>query len=157
MREAPPFTHTVVDFEGPLFIKTDSNQESKVWICLYSGCVTQAIHLDLVSSLTTQSFLKCFKRFVARRGLPQKIVSDNGKTFKSAAKTIKAITNHPEVTRQLAKVKVEWIFNVERAPWWGGLLERMVRSPKCCLRQMIGRAKLPSEELITLPCLLRLK
>ena len=103
-----------------------------------------------MSSLTAQSFLKRFKRFITRTGLPQKIVSDNGQTFKSAAKTIKAITNHPEVIRQLANVKVGWIFYVERALWWGRLFERMVRSTKRCLSKMIGRAKLSSEELITL-------
>ena len=43
----------------------------------------------------------------------------------------------------------EWLFNVERAPWWGGAFERMIQSTKCCLRKMIGRAQLSFDELVT--------
>ena len=42
---------------------------------------------------------------------------------------------------------VQWIFNVECAPWWGGVFERMVRSTKRCLRKMVGRANLSQDEL----------
>lgn len=38
---------------------------------------------------------------------------------------------------------------MERAPWWGGLFERMVGLTKRCLRKMIGRAKLTYDELLT--------
>ena len=61
---------------------------TKAWICLYTCCATRAIHLDIVPDLTTEAFLRCFKRFVARRGVPRKMVSDNGKTFKSAARLL---------------------------------------------------------------------
>ena len=40
-------------------------------------------------------------------------------------------------------------FNVEKAPWWGGILERMVRSTKRCLKKIVGRAKLSYDELLT--------
>lgn len=53
--EAPAFTNVGVDFAGPLYIKQskDGPEASKVWICLYTCCVTRAIHLDLVLELTT--------------------------------------------------------------------------------------------------------
>ena len=54
-----------------------------------------------------------------------------------------------EVDKQLAGLRVEWVFNIERAPWWGGIFERMVQSTKRCLRKVIGRAKLKYEELLT--------
>ena len=44
---------------------------------------------------------------------------------------------------------VEWIFNVEKAPWWGGAFERMVQSTKRCLRKMVGRARFSLDELYT--------
>lgn len=99
--------------------------------------------------MSAQTFIRCFKRFVARRGLPRLIVSDNGKTFKGAAKIIRRIMEHREVVQHFAGVQVQWTFNLERAPWWGGIFERMVRSTKRCLRKMIGRAKLSYEELLT--------
>ena len=38
---------------------------------------------------------------------------------------------------------------MERAPWWGGVFERMVKSTKRCLTKMIGQAKLSLDELHT--------
>lgn len=88
VQEAPPFSYTGVDFAGPLYVKTASNEFSKVWIVLFTCCVTRAIHLDLVTDLSTPAFIRSLKRFAARRGLPVKIVSDNGKTCKAAAKVL---------------------------------------------------------------------
>ena len=122
---------------------------NKVWICLYTCCVIRAVHLELVTDMTTEAFIRSFKRFTARRGFPYRMVSDNGKTFKSAAKSIGAILNHPEVQRYFAGIGMEWSFNLEKAPWWGGVFERMVKSVKRCLRKTIGRAKLCYDELST--------
>ena len=56
------------------------------------------------------------------------------KTFKSAAKSLR---------------EVKWTLNVPKAPWWGGVFERMVHSIKRCLRKIIGQAKLSFDELLT--------
>ena len=69
-------------------------------------------------------------------------MSDNGKTFKAASRVIQTVLRHSEVQQYLSGVKVEWLFNIERAPWWGGVIEHMVRMTKRCLRKMVGRAKL---------------
>ena len=45
--------------------------------------------------------------------------------------------------------KVKWKFNLERAPWWGGFFERMVRCVKRCLKKILKNAKLTYEELLT--------
>jgi hypothetical protein len=73
------------------------------------------------SELTTSAFIRSLKRFSARRGLPKKFVSDNGKTFKAAAKAVDAIMRDKDTQEYLSGVKVEWLFNLERAPWWGGV------------------------------------
>ena len=103
----------------------------------------------MVPDLTPEAFLRHFRRFTARRGLPSKIVSNNGTTFKSASKQTTELINNPGVKQFLAKKQVQWIFNLERTPWWGGLFERMVRSMKRCLKKTIGGAKLTYEELMT--------
>ena len=54
LEEAPPFTHTGVDFAGPLYI---NDLSGKVWICLYTCCVTRAVHLEVVQDMTTSSFI----------------------------------------------------------------------------------------------------
>ena len=38
---------------------------------------------------------------------------------------------------------------MERAPWRGGIFERLVKSTKRCLRKVVGRARLRYDELIT--------
>lgn len=85
MKEEPPFTYVGIDFVAPLYVKNLKSLQQKVWICLYTCCVTRAIYLDLVPDLTANAFVKSFRRFTARRGSPSLVVSDNGRTFKPAA------------------------------------------------------------------------
>ena len=149
--QEPPFTFTGVDFAGPLYIKFGSTaSESKVWVCLYTCCVTRAMHLEIVPDLTTAAFLRCLKRFTARRGLPRRFVSDNGKTVKAASKTTAAMMRHEQVQQHLSEVGVQWTFNLAKAPWWGGVFECMIRMTKRYLKKIVGRARLSLDELTTL-------
>ena len=145
--EAPPFTYTAIDFAGPVYV--GRKESNKAWICLFTCCVTGAIHLDLVSDMSTVTFIRALKRFSARRGLPRRILSDNAKTFKAAAKHLKAVFDCQEVKLYLSDVGVEWMFNLEKAPWWGGVFERLVKSTKRCLRKTIGQARFSFDELLT--------
>jgi len=99
--------------------------------------------------MTAEAFIRSFKRFTARRGFPVKMISDNAKTFKSAAKTVRAVIDNREVQQYLTGLSTEWVFNLERAPWWGGIFEWMVKSTKRCLKKTIGKAKLTYDELLT--------
>ena len=67
--------------------------------------------------------------------------------FKLTAKTIREIVNSGEVQEYFSCIGVEWLFNIERAPWWVGVSKRMVEMTMRCLRKMIGRAKLSFDEL----------
>ena len=112
-----PFTYTGVDFVKPLYVKNHSGTQQKVWICLYTCCVTRAIHLDLVPSLTASSFMRSLRRFSSRRSTPLLLmVSDNGKTFKSAAREITKLMNDPGVKQYFANARMKWTFNLEKAP-----------------------------------------
>ena len=51
VREAAPFSKVGVDFGGPLFVRCCAKCSSKVYIALFSCCVTKAIHLELVRNL----------------------------------------------------------------------------------------------------------
>ena len=151
VRQSQPFCYTGVDFAGPLYVKQSViSERRKVWLCLYTCCVTKAVHLDLVPNLNAFTFLRSFKRFTSRRGIPSKVVSDNSKTFKSASKVIQGVLNEPKVKKHFTKLHVEWTFNLEKAPWWGGIFERMIKSAKRCLKKSVGRASLTYDELSTL-------
>ncbi|XP_075542076.1 uncharacterized protein LOC142576031 [Dermacentor variabilis] len=106
----------------------------------------------LVSDLSATAFLLAFKRFVARRGVCSTVYSDNALTFKRAARDLKAmfrLLQVEELQSYFAGNKIRWKFIVERAAWWGGFWERMVRSVKVALRKLLGRSSLSFEELIT--------
>ena len=119
-------------------------------VCILTVQAEQCINLEVVPDLTAEAFIRCFRRFVARRGIPRKIISDNGKTFKAAIKTISKIVKDPVVQGFLIDRRVQWTFNLERAPWWGGLFERRVGLMKRCLKKSIGQAKVTLDELTTI-------
>jgi hypothetical protein len=148
--EDPPFTNVGLDFAGPLFVRTSIEGSSKVYVLLFTCASTRGVHLELTPSLNVSSFLQAFRRFASRRGLPSLLMSDNAKTFKAACKEIRKLTRADEVRRYLTNNRITWQFIVERAPWWGGFWERLVRSIKRPLKKIVGRSTLTYEELSTL-------
>ena len=106
--------------------------------------------MELTRTLNVQDFLLAFRRFASRRGLPATIQSDNAKTFQSSSKEIRKIARSPEVWRYLTNNQITWNFIVEKAPWWGGYWERLVRSIKSPLKKVIGRSTLTYDEMNTL-------
>ena len=74
------------------------------------------------------------------------MISDNSKTFKSASRVISTILSSTTLAHYFAGIQVQWSFNLEMAPWWGGFFER---SMKGCLKKVIGHARLTFDELIT--------
>ena len=143
---SPPFSSIGVDYAGPLYIKGAGN---KVWIALFTCCVTHAIHLELIPDMITETFIRCFRRFTCRRGTPTRIVSDNSKTFKAARKELARIQADPIIKDYFAQLRVCWSFSVAKAPWWGGFYERLVGSVKRCLKKVVGNARLTFDELLT--------
>ena len=151
--DCPPFTHTGVDFAGPLYTtdKGGTNaDEAKAYVCLFTCASTRALHLELTRRLSAEAFLLAFRRFTSRRGLPATLLSDNAKTFKSASKEVVKIARAQEVLHYMANNGVTWKFIVDKAPWWGGFWERLVQTVKRPLKKVIGRSCLSFEELSTL-------
>ncbi|XP_044171590.1 uncharacterized protein LOC122955922 [Acropora millepora] len=97
--------------------------------------------------METSEFLKSLKRFIARRGRPQKICSDNGRTFVAVAKWLKAVMADEKVHDFLSRKRIQWQFNLSRAPWWGGHFERMIGIVKGSLYKTIGNGFLTWTEL----------
>ena len=149
VNETLPFSNTGVDFAGPLFVKTDTGEMKKVYIALFTCCVTRAIHLELVEDLHTMSFVNCLRRFCSRRGTPRLINSDNAKTFKAADKLLDRLATDHTFLEFLDHRRIVWKFNLPLSSWWGGYWERMVGCVKRCLRKVLGNARLTRDELST--------
>ncbi|XP_055941720.1 uncharacterized protein LOC129971768 [Argiope bruennichi] len=149
VEQSSPFTIIGVDFAGPLFVKDSINKQ---YILLITCAVTRSVHLELVGDLTTDTFLLTFRRFISRRGLCSVVVSDNARTFKRAELEIKLIwnvLNHADVKNFYSANGIKWKYIVERAAWWGGFYERMVRTVKTALRKTLGKSCLTVEQLLT--------
>ena len=79
-RNSIPFTITGIDFTGALYFCQDSI-ENKVYICLFTCATSRAIHLEVVTDLTVETFLLAFLRFTSRRSVPKIVVLANASTF----------------------------------------------------------------------------
>ncbi|GFW30818.1 integrase catalytic domain-containing protein [Trichonephila clavipes] len=152
-----PFNCSGVDFCGPFFIKNKGQRKGnlfKVYICIFVCFVFKAVHIELVSDLTSQAFMAALKRFMARRGKCAKLFSDNGKNFVGASNEIKKlleIVRKPDekIANYLAAEGIEWKFIPARSPNFGGLWEAAIKSCKYHLKRVVNGINLTYEELLT--------
>lgn len=87
--------------------------ERKCYIALFVCATSRAVHLELVSSMTSEAFLMCLRRFVARRGLPRVIYSDNARTFKKTSKDLEKlfqVFSQEDVSEYLVEKRITWKF-----------------------------------------------
>lgn len=147
VRDACVFEVVGIDMARPLYLKDGQ----KVWVCIFTCAVYRAVHLELVKSMSTHSFIQAFRRFVARRGRPKNVYSDNGTNF-LGTENLLAQLNWEEVAKFSVDHRIIWRFNPPSAPWWGGFWERLIRILKQLLRKVLGRASLDYEDLLTVIC-----
>ena len=93
------FDHVGVDYAGPVYIKYGLVRKPtivKAYICVFVSLSVKAVHLELVSNLTTEAFIAALRRFIARRSRPSTIWSDHGTNFIGAAREIKELVRFLE-------------------------------------------------------------
>ena len=144
-----PFTVTGIDYTGALNVRTP-NGEKKVYICLFTCASSRAVHLEIVTDLSEESFLHAFRRFTSRKSLPKIVISDNASTFMLAAEDLKALFESGAIQENLAKQGVDWRFIPCRAPWYGGYWERFIRLTKNAIKKTLGRAHVTLASLQTI-------
>ncbi|VDN00468.1 unnamed protein product, partial [Onchocerca ochengi] len=132
VKRSPTFEQVGLDYMGPISIKAYIGV-SKRWIALFICFTTRAVHLELVDNLTAGCFLNVFRRFVARRGCPKLILSDNATQFQAVFTTLKYQGNR--VTEFLAERGIIWKNIIPRAPWAGGVYERIIGLTKEALKK----------------------
>ncbi|XP_055613538.1 uncharacterized protein LOC129759982 [Uranotaenia lowii] len=144
-----PFTFVGVDYFGPQLVK-QGRSLVKRWIALFTCLTVRAVHLEITHSLTTSSCILAFRRFIARRGSPAEIFSDNGTNFQGAknilADQLKHI--HQECAVTFTNSTTRWNFNPPAAPHMGGSWERMVRSIKVAMEGISKHPQNPCDEVL---------
>ncbi|XP_068738016.1 uncharacterized protein [Montipora capricornis] len=109
----PPFTYVGVDCFGPFWVRRGRSQAKRYGV-IFTCLTVRAIHIEVVHSLDTDSFVNCMRRFIARRGQPEQIRSDNGGNFVRGEKELRnAIDrwNQEVIAESLLQRNVQWIFN----------------------------------------------
>ena len=96
----------------------------------YNTCTASGIG----DGLSVHEFVLAFRRFTTRRGMPHQVLSDNARTFKAASKL----------------TEVYWSFHPPASPWFGGFAERLVKSIKMPLNEVLGQALLSAQEIYTI-------
>lgn len=150
----PVFTYTGVDYAGPISVRDRKTRNPKIlkgYICIFICMNTKCVHLEVVSDLTSAAFLAVLKRFIARRGKPLHIYSDNGTNFVGANSTLQKFLrlNFDILVSELSSEGITWHFMPPRAPNFGGLWEAGVKSIKFHLKRVVGDTSLTFEDLST--------
>ena len=155
-----PFLRCGVDYAGPVLIKTGSKRSTKTakaYVALFICFTTKAVHIELVSDLSSEAFLATFNRFVSRRGNVLDLYSDNGTNFVGANRYLKELGHflkshqfYEEVIKHLQLRNTIWHFISPRSPHMGGLSEAGIKTIKNHIQKVCGNSALTFEELSTL-------
>ena len=148
-----------VDYAGPILTKRGATRKpilDKSYVCVFVSLAVKAVHLEVVSDLTTAAFIATLRRFISRRGKPSSIWSDHGSNFIGSARELKELheflsdlKTQRDISEFCTLQSIQWKFIPERAPHFGGLWEATVKSFKTHLRRIVGDKKLTYEELST--------
>lgn len=153
-----PFLHTGTDLAGPINLKMSrlrGTRTQKGYIVIFICLATRAIHIEVVTDLSSDAFIAAFKRLVGRRGNVATLYSDNGTNFVGASKILEldskeAIRSYnEEVHEKLSRLSTQFKFNPAASPWMGGIWERNIGSIKYHLKRIVGSRVLTYEEMST--------
>ena len=148
-----------VDYAGHFYVKYEHVRKPtvvKMYANVFVSLSKKAVHLELVSELTSEAFLACLRCFISRRGKPTLIWSDHGTNFVGAARKIKELIaflknqrSQDAISEFCSTQNIQWKFISEHTPHFDGLWEAAVKSMKAHLRRIVGNVELTFEEFTT--------
>jgi len=143
------FMHVGLDYFGPMEV-TVGRRHEKRWGALFTCMATRAVHLELADFLTTDSAIMALRRFIARRGTPTTISSDNGTNFHGADNELQLAMKEIDAEKMEAEATTKgivWKFIPPSAPHMGGVWERLVQSVKVALKNTL-KERAPKQEIL---------
>ena len=159
VKKARPFYNSGVDYCGPFYIKEKSFRNQKFIKCyaaIFVCMVTKAVHIEIVSDLTTENFLNALKRFINRRGFPANIYSDNASNFKGASnellelfKLLQSKGFNETVNKFCTENASQWHFIPPYSPNFGGLWEANVKLFKYHFKRVAYNRRFTFEQFQT--------
>ena len=122
------------------------------YMCLFTYMTTRAVHIEMATSLETDSFLHAYFCMSNRHGCPSAVYSDNGTNFTGAVNELKHLVedlDQDRITRSTSVGGTSWYFNPPAAPHFGGGHESLVKSAKRSAYAILQNADVTNEELET--------
>ena len=153
---APPFSYCAVDCFGPWYVR-EGRREVKRYGTLFTCMASRAIHIEVVHTMETDSFLQALRRVIARRGPIRELRSDQGTNFVGAENELKRAFQEmgdERIKAELLKHNIDWIRNPAMASNFGGAWERQIRSVRNIMAALMKQHghSLDGESLQTLLC-----
>ena len=163
-----PWKNVGIDYLGPNLCKHEclgegtskgtgrcsQDQTFKVWQAIFTCFHTRAIHVETVTSCSTDAFLMAFRRFVGTHGRPMTFYSDKARTFTAADKQLRELlaTKLTSITGAHfgGPCPVEWRYSTPTAPWANGCTERLVGIFKKQFKVMLQKHLLTLAQMQTL-------
>ena len=152
----PPFTSVGLDVFGPWSVVTRRTRggaaDSKRWAVLFTCMSTRAVHIELIETMSTDSFINALRRFFSIRGPAKLLRSDRGTNFVGACKELEMKADDTTVRTYLQEKECVWVFNPPHASHMGGSWERLIGVARRILDAMLlqrGPVRLTHEVLST--------
>jgi hypothetical protein len=145
----PSFRVIGLDTAGPLRV---SDVDAKLYILVITCATVRAVHFEVIQGLNLENFINGLRRFMAEKGIPDTIYSDNYSTLKKTARELHSFNKmiRSEKTKEfIASKKINWKFIPDYASWQAGFYERIIGTMKSALRKSLGRSTLKLDQLIT--------
>ena len=157
---SPPFTHTGLDYAGPFNTKSGfEGFPDKSYLLVFVCFATKAVHLEVTNGMTVADTMEALRRFMARRGVPSALYSDNGTGLMGARRHLCELQqlftkkwNGKTASECLMDLGINWHPIPPSAPHMGGIWEAVVKSAKGLLKRMFGDATLNVFQLTTVMC-----
>ena len=152
--DKPPFTTVGVDCFGPFQVRRCRSLVKRYGV-IFTCLTIRAVHIEVVHSLDTDSFLLALRRFIARRGQVEEIRSDNGTNFTSGERELRESIqawNHDKINEAMLQKNIKWSFNPPYGSHHGSVWERCIRSVRRILRALLQEQTTDDEGLSTLMC-----
>ncbi|XP_070550848.1 uncharacterized protein [Ptychodera flava] len=158
--KTPPFTNVGMDVFGPWAIASRKTRagtsEAKRWAVIFVCLYTTAVHIEVIDSMDTSSFINALRRFIAIRGNIKKLRCDQGTNFIGAKNELQAAAkelDQDRIKKFLTTRDCEWIFNPPHASHFGGIWERQIGTIRGVLDSMhyqLGKQQYTHDLLTTL-------
>ncbi|XP_055638129.1 uncharacterized protein LOC129776484 [Toxorhynchites rutilus septentrionalis] len=142
-----PFAHVGIDYFGPIEVSVGRRIEKR-WGVLLTCLTTRGVYIEVASTLTTNSCIMAIKNFIVRRGTPVSFYSDCGTNFVGASKVLREAlreVDRHQLMREFVTPTTSWHFNPPASPHMGGIWERLIRSVKRNLMEVLA-VKHPTDE-----------